>query len=135
FHRCRSFRRVGDAVSTAPIGTRGALRCQGRKIEFRVPAGNALEFAAMTVQRPKKTATWRAKVHPAFFDIADLNRDFEREHNWIDQECRRAWNAKNATNERRSEIREEFCRRNDELLATLDQRVVDINRPYAAIPT
>jgi hypothetical protein len=83
----------------------------------------------------KKTA-WRNKLHPAFFELAELNREFEIEWNRIQLECRQGLKSlgQKATAELRDKVVSRLKEKADELMTKFDAKLVEINQRYPQLP-
>src|SRR5438874_1323817 len=112
------------------IGTQVGRICQGREKEFRVPHHVSLESELMKRKTPSDGTTWRRKIHPAFLEAAEINRDFEMELRKIDQEFRRAMKGNSLSDERRADVQGELNRRKAKLLTVVEQRVDALSARY-----
>ena len=84
----------------------------------------------------RKRTNWRDKLHPAFFDLADLNRQFEVKWKRMEQECKQGLEAlgPNAPAELRDKVVLRLKENGDELEAELGKRLQEIDRRYGQLP-
>src|SRR5262249_29295183 len=92
------------------------------------------DFQQMAADRTK--GDWRKKLHPAFFDIAALNQQFETEWRRIRQRCDDALGALtvDAPEDRRKELRAQREQEGFDLCDRLEKRLNEINARYADMP-
>jgi hypothetical protein len=85
------------------------------------------------VQVRRKTQ-WRAKLHPVFFELADLNRQFEREWERAQRECKRELEAlgSGAFAELRAKVIRDLQEKGNKLETRMTEKLVDINRRYGS---
>jgi hypothetical protein len=83
----------------------------------------------------KKTG-WRNKLHPAFFELAELNRRFEIEWSRIQLECRQGLESlgQKATAQLRDKVVSRLREKADELMTKFDEKCVEINQRYPQLP-
>lgn len=73
---------------------------------------------------------WRAKLHPVFFELAELNRNLEIGLKRIQEEFKKAMRSARPEAKLRESIAAEFIKRAEKLELGLDEKLVEINRRY-----
>jgi hypothetical protein len=83
----------------------------------------------------KKTG-WRNKLHEAFFELAELNRQFEIEWSRIQLECRQRLErlGQKVTAELRDKVVSRLRKKADELETKFNEKLVEINQRYPQLP-
>jgi hypothetical protein len=79
---------------------------------------------------------WRDKLHPVFFELAELNRQFESEWKQAEEECKRGLEAlgSRASPELRAKAISGLQEKGNKLVAWITEKLVDINRRYGSFP-
>jgi hypothetical protein len=79
---------------------------------------------------------WRDKLHPVFFELAELNRQFEREWKQAEEKCKRELEAlgSRASPDLRAEVISGLQEKGNKLDAWITEKLVDINRRYGSFP-
>ena len=80
----------------------------------------------------KSRPNWRAKLHPVFFELAQVNRALEKRLNRIEEECnRRLKNLRDTPDPKAKDAIAILYYSNAEKLSTvIDKKLVEINRRY-----
>jgi hypothetical protein len=88
------------------------------------------------VTKRRDRPDWQQKLHPVFFEVAVVNREFEETFANIKQDCDRQWKAlgKSASEESREAVRRQFAERGATLCDRVDARLTDINQRYLDVP-
>jgi hypothetical protein len=83
----------------------------------------------------RKRTNWRDKLHPAFFELAELNRQFEVKWKRIEQECKQGLEAlgPKAPAELRDKVVLRLKEKGDELDAELGEKLQEIDRRYGQL--
>jgi hypothetical protein len=84
----------------------------------------------------QKKIDWRNKLHPAFFELAPLNYQFEIDWKKIELECRQELErlGRNASAELRNKVVTQLNDKADKLITKLDKKLLEINQRYPELP-
>jgi hypothetical protein len=80
----------------------------------------------------QKMSDWRIKMQPVFFELADLNQQFEERWSKIERECKQGLETAAGANapEIKQQVLEYFRERVRELSRETDEKLVDIDKRY-----
>jgi hypothetical protein len=96
------------------------------------------EFRIFDVGRPRSNPQpdgWKKKLPSVFFELAEVNREFEKRLAKLQKEWRRKLKAAGAKRpEHQKKISARFLGERGQLDRWFEQRLVDINRRYTPIP-
>jgi hypothetical protein len=97
-----------------------------------------VESRMFCVGRPRKNPQqdgWRKKLQPVFFELAEVNREFEKRWAQLQTECRRELDAAGPKQtELQKEISARFLSERSRLDRWSEERLVDINGRYTPVP-
>jgi len=80
----------------------------------------------------RKKRNWRDKLHPTFFELAEVNRKFEVKWKQIQLECKRELETlgPRAPAELREKVVSRLQKKSTELMTEVEKQLVEINRRY-----
>jgi hypothetical protein len=80
--------------------------------------------------------SWRGKLYPIFFDVADVNSQFEKRWAQLQTDCRQELSTagSDVSPEARNEIMARFMKGKAELESWIQEKLIDINSRYTPIP-
>jgi hypothetical protein len=80
----------------------------------------------------QKISDWRSKMRPVFFELADVNQQFEKRWSKIERECKQGLETAAGTDapEIKKRVIEYFRRRVSELSRETDEKLIDIDKRY-----
>ena len=87
-------------------------------------------------RRNRSKGPWQDKLYPVFFEVAELNFQFEKRSAELQQECRQELNAAgpDVSPELHNEIVTKFLKARDQLEIWFEEKLVDINKRYTPVP-
>ena len=83
-----------------------------------------------------KQDSWRDKLYPIFFEVADVNSHFEKRWAQLQTDCRQELNTAGSDlpPEARNEIIDRFMKGKAELESWFEEKLTDINNRYTPVP-
>jgi hypothetical protein len=83
-----------------------------------------------------KEDSWRDKLYPIFFEIADVNSNFEKRWAQLQTDCRQGLNTagSDVSPETRNEIMARFLKGKAELESWIQEKLIDIDSRHKPIP-
>ena len=76
---------------------------------------------------------WRSKLYAVFFELADLNRQFEKQWTQLQKECSEKLKSTRSP-QRRNEVVSRFNQEATQLIQWVEQKLIDTNERYKPVP-